>query len=70
MTLRRGDQFPSLPSIQSQSPWGRDGEPTCPRCHWSLDPGWQAPLDDMPRLRAVAEARGWRLVEHEPARST
>ena len=25
---------------------------------------WQAPLDDLPRLRAHAEARGWTLVEH------
>jgi hypothetical protein len=32
VTLRRGDHFPSFPSIQSQSPRGRDGEPICPRC--------------------------------------
>jgi hypothetical protein len=25
--------------------------------------GWQAPVDDVPRLRAH-EARGWTLVEH------
>jgi hypothetical protein len=27
----------SLPSIQNQSPWVRDGEPICPRCHWPVD---------------------------------
>jgi hypothetical protein len=29
--------FDSLPSIQNQSPWVRDGEPTCPDCYWPLD---------------------------------
>ena len=32
--------------------------------------GLVVPLDDLPRLRAVATARGWSMVEHEPARST
>ena len=32
--------------------------------------GWQAPLDDLPRLQAHAEARGWTLLMHEPTRST
>ena len=25
------------PSIQSQSPWVRDGESACPDCGWPLD---------------------------------
>jgi hypothetical protein len=27
--------------------------------------GWQAPLDDLPRLRAHADAGGWTLHGHE-----
>jgi hypothetical protein len=27
--------------------------------------GWQAPLEDLRRLQAHAEARGWRLLVHE-----
>jgi hypothetical protein len=32
--------------------------------------GYQAPLEDLPRLRDHAEARRWRLFVHEPGRST
>jgi hypothetical protein len=32
--------------------------------------GWQVALVDLPRLRAIAEARGWSLIEHEPTRPT
>jgi hypothetical protein len=32
--------------------------------------GWQAPLDDLPRLRAHAEACGWSLLVHETRGST
>jgi hypothetical protein len=32
--------------------------------------GYQAPLEDLPRLRAAALTRGWILVEHEDARPT
>ena len=28
--------------------------------------GWQTSLDELPRLRAHAEARGWSLLEHDP----
>jgi hypothetical protein len=31
--------------------------------------GWHAPLDDLPRLRAHAEARGWSLLVHETRRT-
>ena len=38
VTLRCGDHAPSSPSsIQSQSPWVRDGAPTCSDCGWPLD---------------------------------
>jgi hypothetical protein len=32
--------------------------------------GWQAPLDDLPRLQKHAEARGWSVLVHESVRST
>jgi hypothetical protein len=32
--------------------------------------GWQAPLEDLPRLRAHAEARGWSLLLHESVTSS
>jgi hypothetical protein len=32
--------------------------------------GWLVPLEDLPRLRAAAQTRGWSLVEHEPGPST
>jgi hypothetical protein len=32
--------------------------------------GWQAPLNNLPRLCAHAEARGWTVHVHEPRRVT
>jgi threonine aldolase len=32
--------------------------------------GLVVPLDELQRLRDCARARGWSLIEHEPARSS
>jgi hypothetical protein len=31
------DPFDSLPSIQNQSLWVKEGEPICLRCHWPIN---------------------------------